>query len=327
MISSNLESNQYTLRRAVNFCGIGLHSGFLLNMTIKPAPVDSGIMFSRVDLKEKPSVLARMDNIVNTKLATTIGNDDVTVSTTEHILAALYGVGIDNALVELDGNEVPIMDGSAGPFVRSLAKGGRKKQTSLRKIIKFTHPVSISNGVGKIRIEPWDGFKITERIDFADNLISEQNYSIELTRKLFCQEIAWARTFGFVEQVEALWKNGLALGGNLNNVVAIHWDGQSVLNEGGLRFEDEFVRHKLLDLVGDMALLGYPVMGHVLADCSGHGLHRQLMKAIVDNPGCWELVSMGDNPKNSRGRVAGLSAGFQPVLPFPSFEKNMFQPA
>ncbi len=331
MTSSNIESNQYTLQRSVSCCGIGLHTGFPVNMTIKPAPVNSGITFSRIDLKSKPSVSARMNNVVDTTLATTIGKGGVTISTTEHLLAALYGAGIDNALVELDGHEVPIMDGSAGPFIHLLARGGRKRQASLRTVLKIISPVSISNGVKKIRVEPWDGFKVSERIDFTDDLINEQVYSVEVTRNRFCREIARARTFGFAEQVENLWRNGLALGGNLNNVIAIHWDGKSVLNEGGLRFEDEFVRHKVLDLIGDMVLLGYPVMGHIMAERSGHGLHLELMKAIIDNPDCWELVRGEDNLNSVMGRAVDfsddLSGNFQPYLPFSSFEKSMPQSA
>ncbi len=331
MSSNNIESHQYTLQRSVSCCGIGLHTGRPINMIIKPAPANSGINFSRTDLDKKPFISAHMNNVVETRLATTIGKGGVKVSTTEHLLAALYGSGIDNATVELDGHEVPIMDGSAGPFIHLLARGGRKRQVSPRRILKITHPVDISNGIKKIRIEPWDGFRVTERINFTDNLIREQVYSVEVTRKLFCQEIAKARTFGFAEQVEALWKNGLALGGNLNNVIAIHWDGQSVLNEGGLRFDNEFVRHKVLDLIGDMVLLGYPVMGHVIADRSGHGLHLELMQAIINNPDCWELVTLQTdlNKRQNRGNKfpQDLSVGFQPFLPFPSSEKFIPQHA
>ncbi|HHD64040.1 MAG TPA: UDP-3-O-[3-hydroxymyristoyl] N-acetylglucosamine deacetylase, partial [Desulfobulbaceae bacterium] len=231
-----------------------------------------------------------MDKVVDTTLATTIGAGGSKISTTEHLLAALRGSGIDNVHIDIDSHEVPIMDGSAGPFIHLLKRGGRKKQRALRKILRITSPVTVTDGEKSIRIEPYNGFKVTGRIRFDDDVIDEQSYSVEVTRERFCSEIARARTFGFVEQVEQLWQNGLALGGNLNNVIAIHWDGRSILNEDGLRFDDEFVRHKVLDLIGDMALLGGPVLGHVIADRSGHGLHLELMQAIVDNQDCWEYV-------------------------------------
>jgi len=290
MASSYIEPHQYTLKRKVTCCGIGLHTGQAVNMTIKPASANSGISFFRSDLHDKCVIPARMDKVVDTTLATTIGEGEAKISTTEHLLAALRGSGIDNVDIDIDSHEVPIMDGSAGPFIHLLKRGGRKKQHALRKVLCITKPVSVTDGKKSIRIEPYDGFKVTGRINFDDNLINEQSYSVEVTRERFCTEIARARTFGFVEQVEQLWENGLAQGGNLNNVIAIHWDGQSILNEDGLRFDDEFVRHKVLDLIGDMCLLGAPVLGHVIANRSGHALHFDLMQAIVDNPQCWKYV-------------------------------------
>jgi UDP-3-O-[3-hydroxymyristoyl] N-acetylglucosamine deacetylase len=289
-MASYIEPYQHTLNRPVSCCGIGLHTGQTVNMTLKPATANSGISFFRSDLNGENPIPAHMDKVVDTTLATTIGDGRAKISTTEHLLAALQGSGIDNVHIDIDSHEVPIMDGSAGPFIHLLKRGGRKRQRALRKILRITSPVTVTDGKKSIRIEPYDGFKVTGRICFDDNVINEQSYSVEVTRERFCREIARARTFGFVEQVEQLWQNGLALGGNLNNVIAIHWDGRSILNEDGLRFDDEFVRHKVLDLIGDMALLGSPVLGHVLADCSGHSLHFDLMQAIVDNPNCWEYV-------------------------------------
>ena len=287
-MANSIEPYQYTLRRSVSCCGVGLHTGTPVNLTINPAQANKGICFYRSDLASRPSVSARMEQIVDTRLATTIGDGDARVSTTEHLMAALHGAGIDNADVEIDSHEVPIMDGSAGPFVHLLKQGGRRKQQALRKVLRITKPVSFNLEDKSIRIEPYDGFKITGRIKFDDALINEQTYSVEITEDRFNSEIANARTFGYVEQVEELWANGLALGGTLNNVIAIHWDRCSVLNEEGLRFDDEFIRHKVLDLVGDLALLGCPIQGHVIADRSGHRLHQGLMQAIVDNPDCWE---------------------------------------
>jgi UDP-3-O-[3-hydroxymyristoyl] N-acetylglucosamine deacetylase len=290
IIKGAMEPYQYTLKRPVSCCGIGLHAGRTVNLTIKPAPANSGIRFVRSDLAPSQTIPAHMRQVVDTRLATTLGNGSTRVATTEHLLAALHGSGIDNAEIELDSYEVPIMDGSAAPFIRLLANGGRRKQRALRRVLRITSPVSYADGAKSIRIEPYDGFKVTGRIDFADGVIGDQVYSIEVTAERFRKEIAQARTFGYVEQVESLWANGLALGGTLESVIAIHWDRRTILNEDGLRFDDEFVRHKVLDLIGDLALLGSPVFGHVIADRAGHSTHLGLMQAIVDNPDCWEYV-------------------------------------
>ncbi len=290
MGSTFIEPHQYTLKKAVSCCGVGLHTGRTVNLTIKPASANSGITFMRSDLKEKPQIAASANNVVDTTLATTLGQGAHRISTTEHLMAALRGSGIDNADVDIDSHEVPIMDGSAKPFIHLLKRGGKVKQRALRKILRITKPISYSEDDKTIRIEPYDGFKVTGRIHFDNDLIREQTYSLDVSQERFCKEIASARTFGFVEQVEYLWQNGLALGGTLANTIAIHWDRQSILNEDGLRFDDEFVRHKVLDIIGDLALLGAPVLGHVYADRSGHGLHLGLMQTIANNPDCWEYV-------------------------------------
>lgn len=329
-MSINIKAHQHTLRRSVTCQGIGLHTGRQVKMTIKPAGENRGICFYRSDLANKPAIPARMEQIVDTTLATTISNGQERISTTEHLMAALHGAGIDNATIDIDSHEVPIMDGSAGPFIHLLKKGGLKKQRALRKVLRITRPISLTDGDKSIRIEPYDGFKISGTIKFGDNdLLGEQSYSAEFTRERFINEIADARTFGFVEQVEELWRNGLALGGTLQNVIAIHWDRKSVLNEEGLRFDDEFIRHKMLDLIGDLALLGSPVLGHVIANRSGHGLHHHLMQTVVDNPDCWEYVKFqkrgsslhpvvldGKVPKNSR-KPSYLPGILLPPLPQP----------
>ena len=303
-MATSMEPYQYTLKRPVSCCGVGLHTGRTVNLMIKPAAENSGICFYRCDLDARPAIPARMEQIVDTTLATTIGNGDARISTTEHLLAALRGAGIDNAEIEIDSHEVPIMDGSAAPFVHLLKRGGRRRQQALREVLRITRPLSFVQGKKSIRIEPYDGFKISGRIKFDNDLIDEQTYSVEITRERFSQEIARARTFGFVEQVEQLWAKGLALGGTLENVIAIHWDRNSILNEDGLRFDDEFIRHKVLDLVGDLVLLGCPVLGHVIADCSGHSLHQGLMKTIADNPDCWEYVKFCKRGDSVLRRVA-----------------------
>lgn len=295
-----METHQHTLKRQVSCRGVGLHSGRLVNLTIKPAPVNSGIRFFRSDLADCEPIPAHVDRVVDTRLATTIGiNGSVRISTTEHLLAALRGSSIDNVDIEIDAAEVPIMDGSAGPFVMLLKKGGRVRQAARRKVIRVTEPIEFTDGDRSVRIEPYDGFKVTGRISFDDNLISEQCYSVDLTPERFRKDIAKARTFGFVEQVEHLWANGLALGGTLENVIAIHWNRNDVLNEEGLRFDDEFIRHKVLDLVGDLVLLGHPLLGHVIADKAGHATHVGLMRTLVDSPGKWEFVELkrGGGPR------------------------------
>ncbi len=323
----NLDPHQHTLEQSVSCSGIGLHSGRTINLTIKPAQENSGISFRRSDLHKKTSIPARMEHISDTTLATTLGSGAERVSTTEHLLAALHGAGIDNADIELDGHEVPIMDGSAGPFVQLLDKAGRKRQRSLRKVIRFTKPVSCVSGDKFIRIEPYEGFKITGSISFGTDLIKDQSYSIELDSERFAKEIAQARTFGFVEQVEELWRNGLALGGSLQNVIAIHWDRRRILNEDGLRFEDEFIRHKILDVIGDLALLGGPILGHVIASRSGHALHHSLMQAVANAPDCWEHVEFRKpgqphvvapaRPRKKRSPVSFPGLLFPAVAPAP----------
>ena len=290
-MAHRIEPYQYTIQRPVSCCGVGLHTGRTVNLTINPAPANTGILFLRSDIESRPVIPARVERVVDTTLATTIGEGLHTVSTTEHLLAALRGCGVDNAVIDLDSHEAPIMDGSAGPFVRLLKTAGLRQQHSLRKMLRITRPITFAAGDKAMRIEPYDGYKVSARIQFDNAVISEQRYSVEVTPERFSREIARARTFGFVEQVEQLWQNGLALGGTLDNVIAIHWNRHSILNEDGLRFDDEFIRHKVLDIIGDLALLGSPVLGHVIADRSGHELHRAFMQTIIDSPQSWEYVT------------------------------------
>ncbi len=241
---------QYTLKKAVHFCGVGLHTGSNVNLSIKPAPADSGIRFFRTDLPKQAPLYAHMNRVVDTRLATTIGTDQFRISTTEHLLAALNAYGIDNADIEVDAHEIPIMDGSAEPFFSLLAQSGRKQQHKNRRILKITRPISYQDGDKHLTITPYNGFKVTGEICFDAEIIRSQKFSFDLGTNDFA-ELARARTFGYVEEVEQLWNNGLALGGNLSNVIAIHWNRKSILNEDGLRYKDEFVRHKVLDLIGD----------------------------------------------------------------------------
>ena len=296
---SLLKPNQHTIKQQISCCGVGLHSGRTANLTLKPAPVDKGIRFFRTDLGENICVKAHMDKVVDTRLATTIGDNGVTVSTTEHLLAALRSSGIDNANIELDSAEVPIMDGSAEPFFKLLKSAGKLKQSGFRKILKITKPITYNSGDSYITVTPYDGFKITGKISFDDTLIQTQEYNIEMSSERFSREIARARTFGYVEQVEELWANGLALGSTLENVIAIHWNRKSILNEDGLRYQDEFIRHKVLDLAGDLTLLGCPMLGHVYSYKAGHRQHLGFMEAIADAPDSWEYLAMNKNGKHS----------------------------
>lgn len=284
---------QHTVRNEVTFRGVGLHSGKSVKLAIKPAEANSGIHFVRTDMDRKRVIPAFMNRVVDTRMATTLAHDDIVISTTEHLLGALYGLGIDNARIELDGPEVPIMDGSAAPFVRILKRVGRKRQSAKRWMIKITKEVVHEEDGKTIRVLPFDGFKVSCMIDFDHDLIRRQSYSLLVSSKKFEDEIASARTFGFVEEVEKLRQNGLALGGSLQNAVVV--DRLGVVNEEGLRFSDEFARHKVLDLIGDIALLGFPLLGHVVAHKSGHGQHLALMKAISAHPECWKYVEISKN--------------------------------
>jgi UDP-3-O-[3-hydroxymyristoyl] N-acetylglucosamine deacetylase len=236
-----------------------------------------------------------MDKVIDTRLATTIGEQGAVVATTEHLLAALRSSDIDNVDIEIDSSEVPIMDGSAEPFIKLLKSAGKTRQEGLRKLLRITRPITYSDRDTTIVVTPYNGFKVTGEISFDDALIKTQTYTIDFTPDRFCREIARARTFGYVEQVEELWANGLALGGTLENVIAIHWNRTSVLNEDGLRYQDEFIRHKVLDLVGDLTLLGCPLLGHVSAYKAGHSQHLGFMEAIADAPDCWELIELEKN--------------------------------
>jgi UDP-3-O-[3-hydroxymyristoyl] N-acetylglucosamine deacetylase len=309
---------QYTLRNPVSCCGVGLHSGRTVNLSIKPAPVNNGIRFFRTDMPTDIHVQAHMDKVVDTQLATTLGNELFQVSTTEHLLAAFQGFGIDNADVELDSAEVPIMDGSAEPFFQLLKITGKMKQNGLRKFLRITKTITYHDGEKYLTISPYNGLKVTGEICFEDALIKKQRYTFDLSTDHFGDEIARARTFGYVEQVEELWANGLALGSTLENVIAIHWNRKSVLNEDGLRYDDEFIRHKVLDLVGDLALLGCPVLGHVETYKAGHAQHLGLMQAIAASPECWEIVEMKKKGAHAvLNRVAAKSmAAAEALMPF-----------
>ncbi len=306
---------QHTVKKEVSFAGVGLHSGKPVKMVVKPAAANTGIRFKRVDLGKDAIVRASMRRVSDTTLATSLSKKDVFVGTTEHLLAALSGLGIDNVLVELNSDELPIMDGSAGPFVQVLKKN-RKVQKASRLMMKITKELTFKAGDTEIHIKPFDGFKVTSKVQFDHPVIKSQSYTVELDHDSFVKEISSARTFGFLEQVEYLRANGKALGGSLENAVVIDRDG--IVNAEGLRFADEFARHKILDLVGDLALLGCPLLGHITASRGGHTQHVAFMRMLADNPHCWELVKRSEDGKESvmdKMRMATKAAG-KIVLPF-----------
>jgi UDP-3-O-[3-hydroxymyristoyl] N-acetylglucosamine deacetylase len=275
---------QRTLRRQISCAGIGLHSGTKVTLTLRPAPADTGIVFRRTDLAiDIPATVAHVTNI---QYATVLGRDGATVETVEHLLAALTCAGVDNVIVELSQREVPIMDGSSAPFLYLIQEAGVKKLSAARQYIKVLRPITVTSGDKRAAIYPSDHFKVSYTISFDHPLLRHQSRTTRITEQTFAEEIASARTFGFLKEVEWLRQQGLALGGSLENAVVIGDTG--VLN--ALRFEDEFVRHKILDAVGDLTLLGRPVLGHVVAHRAGHALHTNLAARLLDERDAWCLV-------------------------------------
>jgi UDP-3-O-[3-hydroxymyristoyl] N-acetylglucosamine deacetylase len=270
----------------VSCSGIGLHSGNKVTLSLKPAPADYGIRFQRADLGglEVPATVTHLGGI---QLATGLTREAVSVETVEHLLAALTALGIDNVVVELNSPEVPIMDGSAAPFVYLIVnEAGVKKLTAPKKYLKVMRPISLSQGDKRIALYPSDHFKVTYSISFDHPLIRHQSRTMKITDETFVEEIAPARTFGFLKEVEMLRQRGLALGGSLDNAVVLGETG--ALN--ALRFEDEFVRHKILDAIGDLSLVGYPVIGHLVAHRAGHALHTAFAAKILEQVDAWKIV-------------------------------------
>ena len=277
---------QRTLRRAISCAGIGLHSGRKVTLSLKPAPANSGIRFRRSDLGGV-EVPAQVHHVGGINYATGLSRDAVRVDTVEHLLAALVSLGIDNAVVELNSPEVPIMDGSAAPFVYLIQEAGVKRLDAPRSYLKVHRPMSLTRGDKRIAIYPSDHFKVTYSIAFDHPLLRHQSRTIRLSPDAFVDEIAPARTFTFLKEVEMLRQQGLALGGSLENAIVVGDTG--VLNNA-LRFDDEFVRHKILDVIGDLALIGYPVIGHLVAHRGGHALHTAFAAHVLEQQDAWTLV-------------------------------------
>jgi len=278
---------QQTIKRPVVCQGIGIHSGQPAQVVIKPAPANSGILFVRTDLPGHPVIPARSSRVVDSSLATTLGTGQTYISTVEHLLAALAGLQIDNVRIEVSGPEVPILDGSAKPFAQLLQQAGLRTLRWPRAFFLLQRPLELQEGDKYLRVQPASDLRLTCSIDFPHPSIGFQKLTFVPRVKVFCKEIAPARTFGFLHEVQRLQANGLALGGSLENAIVL--DHQGVLNAEGLRFEDEFVRHKMLDLIGDLALLGWPLLGHIEVHKGSHALHQQFMAMLLQQQDAWRL--------------------------------------
>ena len=283
---------QRTLREKVSVSGVGVHTGNLITIEVLPAPEDTGITFIRTDVAKSPELRAHVSNVVDTTLATTLATGTngsrVSVSTVEHLLSAFQGLGIDNARVLINGPEVPILDGSAAPFVTMLKTAGVESQRKPKRYIVIKKEVRITDGGKEARIAPLNKFKVTCSVDYDHPLIPPMPFTFELNERSYERDISRARTFGFLKDVEALRARGLARGGSLENAVVI--DEYRVMNPEGLRYPDEFVRHKILDIIGDLSLFGMPVLGRVHMKCPGHTLNSQLVRKVLADPRAYEII-------------------------------------
>lgn len=295
---SEIMRNQRTLRKAVEISGIGLHSGKRVELTIHPARANEGIVFVRKDLPGSPRIAAHVENVCSTTLATTIGRGDVQVATVEHLMSALYGLGIDNAICEVSADEVPILDGSSAPFVHVIKAVGVHTQRALRKYIVVREAVELRDGDKTAVLRPASDFSISYSIEFSHPIIGKQAFRYDENTS-FAKELAPCRTFGFLHDVERMQAMGLALGGSLDNAVVL--DKSSVLNPDGLRFSNEFVRHKVLDAIGDLALVGHRLLGSIELHKAGHELQTSLVKTLLENPSAYQIVTVDEAEEESLG--------------------------
>jgi UDP-3-O-[3-hydroxymyristoyl] N-acetylglucosamine deacetylase len=283
---------QRTLKNVIRATGVGLHSGEKVFMTLRPAAVNTGIVFRRIDLPNPVEVKAQAHLVGQTQLCTVlVDENNVKIKTTEHLLAALAGLGVDNAYVDLSSEEVPIMDGSAGPFVFLIQSAGIEEQNAAKRFIRIKKTVQATDGDKWARFEPYNGFKVGFTIDFKHPAFkkSAANAEIDFSTTSFVKEVSRARTFGFMKDIEYMRDRNLALGGSLDNAIVL--DDYRVVNEDGLRYEDEFVKHKILDAIGDLYLMGHSIIGAFFAYKSGHGLNNQLLRALIADPSAWEEIT------------------------------------
>ena len=285
---------QRTLKNVIRATGVGLHTGDKVYMTLRPAAVDTGIVFRRVDLAEPVEIRSCCENVGDTRLSTTLVKGDVRIATIEHLLSAIAGLGIDNAYVDLSAPEVPIMDGSAGPFVFLLQSAGIEEQVSAKRFVRIKKSVTVRDGDKWARFEPFDGFKVGFSIDFDHPMFAKRTSTseIDFSTTSFVKEVSRARTFGFMRDIEMLRERNLALGGSMDNSIVL--DDYRVLNEDGLRYEDEFVKRKILDAIGDLYLLGHSLIGAFYGYKSGHALNNTLLRALLADKTAWEEVSFDD---------------------------------
>ncbi|MEP7327586.1 MAG: UDP-3-O-acyl-N-acetylglucosamine deacetylase [Betaproteobacteria bacterium] len=285
---------QRTLKTSTKTTGVGLHTGARVELGLRPAPPDTGIVFHRTDLPGMPSIPAMAVNVGDTRLSSSLQANGGSVSTVEHLMSALAGLGIDNLHVDIAGPEIPIMDGSASPFVFLLQSAGIVEQGKPKRYLRVMAPVEIQDGDKWARFEPWDGFKLDFTIDFPHPVfgLENRNVAVDFAQHSYAKEIARARTFGFMQDLEAMRAAGLGLGGSLQNAVVL--DEFGVLNSEGLRYDNEFVRHKVLDAIGDIYLLGHPLIGQYTAYKSGHALNNQLARALLARPETFEIVTFNE---------------------------------
>ena len=286
---------QRTLKNIIRATGVGLHTGEKVYLTLRPAPADTGIIFRRIDLDEAVEIRACPENVSDTRLSTTLECHGVRISTVEHLMSAFAGLGIDNAYVDLTAAEVPIMDGSAGPFVFLVQSAGIAEQSAPKRFIRIKKKIKIKDGDKWAAFEPFAGFKVSFAIDFDHPTFrnSRPRAAVDFSTTSFVREVSRARTFGFMGDLEALRQAGLARGGGLDNAIVL--DDFRILNEDGLRYEDEFVKHKVLDAIGDLYLLGHPLIGAFSAHKSGHSLNNRLLRSLVTQQEAWELITFDEN--------------------------------
>ncbi len=300
---------QRTLKSLISTTGVGLHTGHKIRMVLRPAQPDAGVVFRRVDLDPIADIPARAESVGETRLSSCLVSGGAKVYTVEHLMSALSGLGIDNVFVDLDGPEVPIMDGSAAPFAFLIQAAGIEEQSAPKRFVRIKKRVEVAEGDKWARLEPFDGYRLSFSIVFNHPVIekSNQSVSIDFAETSYLKEIARARTFGFMQDVEQLREDGLALGGGLDNAVVL--DEYRVLNAEGLRFSDEFIRHKVLDAIGDLYLIGKPILGAFSAHKSGHALNNRLLRELIARPDAWEVASF-ERAEEAPAGVAGLVRQF-----------------